>query len=72
MAQEAKKKGNALFAKKTDEAYKEALVAYDEAIALDGTNHVFYANKSAVYAAIAEKVRLYTDEQCFLALPLVV
>jgi hypothetical protein len=34
MAAEAKARGNALFAKKTDEGYKQALECYTEAIAL--------------------------------------
>ena len=40
MAADAKKRGNAFFAKKTEAAYKDALAAYDEAIELDPTNHV--------------------------------
>lgn len=61
MAQEAKKRGNALFAMKTEEAYKDALAAYTEAIEHDPTDPVFYANRSAVYAATAEKV--YDEKQ---------
>eukprot|EP00729_Bicosta_minor_P028442 gene28442-774_t len=56
MAEEAKKRGNALFAAKTDESLKAALEAYDEAIQHDPSNHVLYANKSAVFAYQAEKV----------------
>ena len=43
---EAKTNGNDLYKKKK---FKEALAAYDEAIALDGTNMTFYNNKAAVY-----------------------
>merc|ERR1712216_305283 len=44
LAAEAKKRGNDAFGKKK---HKEAIQAYTEAIELDATDHVFFANRAA-------------------------
>jgi len=51
LALEAKQKGNELYKKKK---FDDALVAYDEAIALDPTNMTYLANKAAVYFTTAD------------------
>lgn len=47
----AKEKGNTLYKAKS---FDEALAAYDEAIALDGTNILFSGNKAAVYIEMGQ------------------
>lgn len=53
LAAAAKARGNAEFAKKTREGYEQALVAYEEAIALDPEDHVFHANCAACHLELA-------------------
>jgi len=48
-ADELKAKGNAAFAEKR---YQDAIDAFTQAIAVDGSNHVFYSNRSASYAGL--------------------
>lgn len=53
LAAAAKARGNGLFAKKTREGYEQALAAYEEAISLDPTDHVFHANCAACNLELA-------------------
>ncbi|CAM9704732.1 unnamed protein product [Discosporangium mesarthrocarpum] len=46
-AERQKRKGNIHFNR---QEYDAALMCYTDAIALDGTNHVFFANRSACHA----------------------
>jgi len=48
-AEELKAKGNDEFKLKQ---YDDAIASFTRAIALDGTNHVYYSNRSAAYASI--------------------
>jgi tetratricopeptide (TPR) repeat protein len=48
-AEEFKAQGNAAFSEKR---YPDAIEAFSKAIALDGTNHVLYSNRSAAYAGM--------------------
>lgn len=53
LATVAKERGNACFAKKSREGYKEALGHYKEAIGHDPDNHVLHANSAACHIELA-------------------
>lgn len=57
-AQAAKAKGNTEFQAKN---FKEAIKHFTEAISFDGSDHVFYSNRSACYASLEEYEKALTD-----------
>lgn len=57
-AQAAKAKGNAEFQAKN---FKEAIKHFTEAIKFDGSDHVFYSNRSACYASLEEYEKALED-----------
>ncbi|CAM9131892.1 unnamed protein product [Phaeothamnion confervicola] len=62
IAEAKKAAGNAAFASKD---YKEAIRLYTEAIELDGTNHLYYSNRSACYASMNQQENAAADaEEC--------
>lgn len=67
MAEEWKAKGNeALKAKDFDSAIKH----YSEAISLDGTNHIYFSNRSAAYLSKGDGENARADgEQCITLKP---
>ncbi|XP_031390290.1 hsp70-Hsp90 organizing protein 1-like isoform X3 [Punica granatum] len=58
MAEEAKVRGNAAYAKRD---YRAAIRHYSDAIALDPDNHVLYSNRSAAYAALEQWTSALSD-----------
>lgn len=64
-AEEFKAKGNkALVAKN----FSEAIENYTQAINLDGTNHVYYSNRSAAYLSKSDAVNALEDANSCIAL----
>eukprot|EP00931_Biecheleriopsis_adriatica_P084718 TRINITY_DN586_c0_g2_i1.p1 TRINITY_DN586_c0_g2~~TRINITY_DN586_c0_g2_i1.p1 ORF type:complete len:585 (-),score=205.73 TRINITY_DN586_c0_g2_i1:132-1886(-) len=57
-AAEWKAKGNTAFQAKD---FKEAIKYFTEAIACDGSDHVFYSNRSACYASLEQYEKAYED-----------
>uniref|UniRef100_A0A7S1G9V5 Hsp70-Hsp90 organising protein n=1 Tax=Bicosoecida sp. CB-2014 TaxID=1486930 RepID=A0A7S1G9V5_9STRA len=57
-AAEFKAKGNAFLG---EGKFAEAAEAYTEAIALDGSNHVFYSNRSAAYLSMGDAEKALAD-----------
>jgi tetratricopeptide (TPR) repeat protein len=56
----AKAKGNAALSAKN---FEEAVAAYTEAIGHDGTDKVFYSNRSAAYASMGKWEEALADGQ---------
>ncbi|CAM9837292.1 unnamed protein product [Chrysoparadoxa australica] len=62
IAEAKKKAGNEAFASND---YEEGIRLYSEAITLDGTNHVYFSNRSACYAAQGKHTEAAEDaKQC--------
>jgi small glutamine-rich tetratricopeptide repeat-containing protein alpha len=57
-ADNLKQKGNALM---TEKKYDEATEAYTKAIALDGTNPVYYSNRAAAYSSKGDHLSAIGD-----------